>query len=77
MHAFCIAIYSIHRYSRGTDIAGERYMFLTMLKINLMPYVCLYYQIMPYIQIYYHFLYKTVIRLCVKMYNISCINITL
>ena len=33
--------------------------------------------IMHYIQIYYDFLYKTVIRLWVKMYDISCINMTL
>ena len=33
--------------------------------------------LMPYIQIYYDFLYKTVIRLWVKMYDISCINMTL
>ena len=33
--------------------------------------------IMPYNQIYNDFLYKTVIRLWVKMYDISCINMTL
>ena len=33
--------------------------------------------IMHYNKIYYDFLYKTVIRLWVKMYDISCINMTL